>query len=404
MSESGHDAFLSDAERVIGRVRQALTSLFESVGTDPSRPGDVVRRFELDKTLAWRLARVVTDDRLTDAASHLPRRPSFQIVADKLARHRAPPERIAAMFDALDEYERVVERHAGDRDRFEVMVGGSSAKTSARKLETLRRSAYLANSAIWGVCTSVHIAARFVLPSRTPGRLDIATVCGMIGFRRLRADVPWVIAAAYAWGETLRGDTYRPLPIDPAAPDDTPLIPSACSAPLPRITAQAQGPREVRYVLGEGPVGNTAASDVLFGWRRHDDVSASASFAGEVGEHAMRVTTPTEHLVHDLFIHRSLEFAVDPHGSVYGHLPGGHPVTEPGATAPELPVPAPVVALRSDDPLFTRGAPHYARLLNHATSCLGVSRSDLAVYRCQIAYPPMPTLCLIRHSLLPHVG
>lgn len=81
--------FQHDAKHAVTTVRCALANLFVSVRADPSQPQENSRRFRLDKTLTWRLSRVICEDDIWAAAPFIPRRPSIEILPGTLSEHGA---------------------------------------------------------------------------------------------------------------------------------------------------------------------------------------------------------------------------------------------------------------------------------------------------------------------------
>jgi hypothetical protein len=397
---------MTEVEAAVRRLRRALEGVLAGVGADVSEPQEVSRRLGLDKTLTWRLSRVVGDDDPWAAATHIPRRPSFRLVAEALVKHGAPDDQIAALWEAVDDYERLVERHAGDREMLEIMVSGVSMRSAEKRLELFRKSGYQANASIWGVSARVQVSARFLVPSAEPGALDILTICGFAGFRRLRADAPWAVAYATSWDMKLPDGMvreFRPKPLVGLGPDgDVPILPQFCTSPTPEVRVEHDGPRSTRYVLPGGPVGNTAAADVILGYGFRGGASMRETYAGEKGEHGMRLSTPAELAIQDLYIHSSLDFGV-PTSVVYGQLPGGpqYPAP-PGQTAVQLPVPTETIVLGRGEPDPTcREFPAMVPLVEQTAAWLRTPLGDFRGYRVKLKYPPIPTMLLSQHRLMP---
>ncbi|MFN7020908.1 MAG: hypothetical protein ACK4WH_06225 [Phycisphaerales bacterium] len=375
-----------------------------SVDADPDQPQEISRRFGLDKTLTWRIARVVRAKDPWEAVPHIPRRPSIGIFTRAMARHGAPPDLIASVHDALNQFERCVEVHSGDRETLEMMLGFQPRGTTAKRMEAFRKAGFQANSAIWGVRARLQIGVQVMAPSMAdPGSLSLSTVCGLVDFRRLRPDVPWTIAAPSRWDE-LQSEQgmVGPLPIDLSlSPHDPPLLADFCSSPLPKMKAVKESRDLTRYMLTEGPVGNTAAASVIFGWRYPRSASKFQSYPGEEGEHGVVLSTPVELLIQDLYIHRSLDFAFNPEGVVYSQLPGGPRYPEHGRQASQLPVASEVVDLGESPPDTTSPEMHrFGEMVEAACHASGYPLDEFRGYRLRIKYPPIPSIAILRHPLL----
>jgi hypothetical protein len=385
-------------------LRRAFADVLVSVGADPEHPQDVSRRFGLVKTLSWRIARVIREEDAWEAVAHIPRRPSVRIFIDKMAKHGVPREKLDALLESVNEFERFIEVHTGDRETLEMMVGAAAKRSAEKRMETFRKNGFQASSAVWGVRAKLQFAASFVVPMGRPGELDTATVCGFGALRRLRPNVPWTIAAAIAWDDQGRTDgESTPGPVSLHADGligGAPLIPEFCSQPLP-ILRTVQSPGSSRYELVEGAVGNTAATTVVLGWRWGQPVSMHQSVPGEMGEHGMRLSTPVEMVVRDIFIHRSLEFVKSVTASVYSDLPGGPRYPDSGVQATTLPVPTEVSDLGEGPPdTTTPELPRYSDLIAFCAKRLGYDINEFHGYRYRLRYPPIPTFVVLRHPLM----
>lgn len=402
-------AFLDSGQSVVHGVRRALAEVLAGVGGDPSQPQEISRRFGLDKTLTWRIARVIREEDAWEAVPHIPRRPSIRIFVKRMAQHGATQAQLDSVLRAVDDFERFVETHSGDRETLEAMVSGTAKRSAEKRMETFRKSGFQANSAVWGIRARLQFSLNIMTPAAQPDMLDIATVCGFSDLLRLRANVPWAVASAIAWdtpdGAAADGGS-APLPLHPEGLfDGVPVLPQFCSDPPPALrTVRARGGNS-RFEITGGPVGNTAAATVVLGWRWPTGVSIFQGSPGEMGEHGAHLSTPVEMAVVDLLIHRTLTFAMQPVARVYSELPGGPRYPTEGQDTGLLPLPDDVVDLGAGPPdTTTPELPRYREIVEFATQRLGCSINDFRGFRYRLRYPPIPTLALLQHRLLTRPG
>jgi hypothetical protein len=397
--------FAGDAKSVLHQVRIALAALVESVGADASYPQEMARRFALDKSLAWRVARVIDGDDAVAAATHMPGRGGLSTFLDALRRCGAPTERIDSVRVAMERFERLVDTHSGDRGTLEIMLGGVSDHLSRKRTEAFRKLAFQGNSAIWGAQARTQASLHFVAPSATPGKLDLAGVSGLIDFRRLRSDVRWSLATRVDIKDdgTHDANASTILPLDPdLGPDDLPLLRAFCSRPMVEIEEVRASPGHIRYEIAEGPVGITAATTCLVGWMYRGQVSGHRTDVDQFGEHAVSLNTPVETLVHDLYIHRSLAFAIPPTTAVYGQVPGGPVYPRDGRDKGLIPLSDSMIDLGAGPPDCTISAlPRCTQMVEFAASRLGWKLGDFHGFRYRLRYPPIPALALFRYALPP---
>lgn len=383
--------------------------MLDSVSANPDEPQEISRRFDLDKTLTWRISRVVRAEDAWEAVQHIPRRPSVRLLVKAMEKHGAPATTIDALWKAFDEFERFVEVHSGDRDTLEIMSSSASKRTAEKRLEAFRKSGFQANSAIWGVSAKLQLASHLMVPGTEPGKLSMATICGLVDFRRLRANTPWAVATMRGWdGLGLNDIDYvgraRPLVPETARTHGL-LLTDFCSNPLPEIDIIEVSKATHRYMIKPGPVGNTAAASVLLGWIFDDAATDTESFPGEPGDHLVLLSTPVEELVHDYFVHKSLDFAKTLTTRLYSQLPGGPMYPSVDDAGQILPMNSEVSDLGHTPPDTTLiEIPRYSDMVALAAERLGYRLDDFHAFRHRISYPPIPTASVIRHPLKPIQG
>jgi hypothetical protein len=394
--------FLDEAKVVLRDVRSTLAALVDAVGADPSQPQEMSRRFALDKTLTWKIARIVCEDDAWAAAAHIPGRAGLRIFVDALERAGAPADRSRNVMDALERFERLIEVHSGDRETFEIMVGSVSEPLARKRAESFRKMSFQGNSAVWGVQARAQVAMQTIAPNRErPGRLDLAVLCGLVDFRRLRQDACWAVASQVSFSDDGSDALPATRPMDSTlSPRDVPIMREFCSSPTPEIRAVHGANSRTRYEFTEGPIGNTAAATCVLGWVLRGDVSMYRTPADWLGEHLVYLNTPVEMLYHDIYIHRSLAFAIPPTVHLYSQMPGGPSYPRDGRDKGMLSVPEEMIDLGAGPPdCTTPGMPGFRRMMERSFEAVGWPASDFHGFRFRLRYPPVPTVSVFRHPL-----
>lgn len=402
-TRSEQKPFVHDGRAAVHSLRRAIAAVMSSVGAEIDEPQEMARRFGLDKTLSWRLSRLVREEDPWEALQHIPGRPGMGIFAGVMETSGAPADRLAAMWEAVDGFERFVRTHTRDRETLEMMVGGTARRSAERRMESFRKAGFLSNSAILGVKAVTQVCAHMIAPSRTPGMADMGVISGLSEFCRLRPNVPWAVATVRNWGgasASMTGESAA-APVDETTrAGEAPLMKEFCSQPVPDVRVAEHPKGTYRCMLTDGPLGYSAAATVISGWVYHATAPLSESYPGEPGEHGANLTTPVEALVFDLFVHRDLPFARSVTARVYSQLPGGPRYAEEGATAYELPVPTEIVDMEDgppDPPSPALG--RYAEMIGRVAGRMGRAAEDFSVLRYRLRYPPIPALALLTHPL-----
>jgi hypothetical protein len=375
-----------------------------SVRADVTRPQDMSRRYGLNKNLTWKISKILGDDSLETIARHLPGRPGFVILLRTLKGHGAPDDVCAALQSALDEFDRFVREHAGDRETFASMTA-ALAGGEAQREELARKSAFQGNSAIFGVQARLQCAMHAVFPGSTPDRASIAVVCGLVDLRRLRRGVSWPVAFLRSGDDAGTEHAQRSTPLDARVKRGEPAIMhdfSTIDASHVRLAKNDGALR--RWELTDGPLGKEGAVTCLVGSMSRDLVSVRRTEKESVGEHVVSLATPAEEFVLDVLVHRSLPLACEPSSAapeayLVNQLPGVPVYPHEARSGAFLPLSEAPVPIGRAEELELSAFPAYARLVETVCAAGNATFADMRAYRLRFRYPPMPSLAIVRYPL-----
>jgi hypothetical protein len=399
--------FEADLRAVAHRLRASILGLMASVDQDASNPQALARQFGLDKNLTWKISKVVQENDAFAALAHFPGQASVRTLLKAFERAGASETSVRAMREAAADFEHVVRVHSGDRVTLDMMLDNLVAAGRHERMEIHRRSLYRGLSATWGVQARLQLCVNVIAPGNDSDWVDVAWLSGLLDLRRLRRDTRWGIASVGKFA-----DDGSPLPIgtiqalDPRfdGEDTAPLLGDFCSKPLPEVKCAPPSGGIVRYELVSGPVGKLAAVSCIIGLLGRGLVRRTSAENYTCGEHGARLYTPTELLIHDLFVHRDLSYAMSPELAVYIQLPGGP--NYPGCASDQglLPVGDPVVALGGQPPdVLTPEFPRYSKMIHYVFERAGWDMHDFSGFRVKLRYPPVPAVAILRYPL-PKVG
>ncbi|MFT3684690.1 MAG: hypothetical protein QM783_07120 [Phycisphaerales bacterium] len=386
-------------------LRGALAEALGAIRANTLKPLQFSRDLGLDKSLGWKVSRFVGEEDAVVAFRHLPGRSGMKIVVDRLAASGVPDAMLKRIGTALDDLDKVIEKHAGNRDTFDLMMASLSPQLAKERHEEFRRMAFQGNSATWGVQARLQLAIHAVAPSATTDTVDLAISAGLIDLRRLRPEVSWAVARSWRFSDT--GETLNTLhqrPIDPAAPKDSlPIMTTFSTSPLPPMVARRETERPiVRYELEPGPIGNTGACTCVTGWYDQGVESIYRTETDVHGEHAVSLSTPAEALYFELYVHKDMTFAHNPTVHVYSQLPGGPTYPRDGINGGKLEIPLEIVRLGGGRTAPSTVNPEYTKhreLVEATVGALGRPLTEYIGFRVRMAYPPIPALAVFRYEL-----
>ncbi len=403
MDSATISTFEADCRECLDDLKASLIRLYADLGLDPSSPQEVSRRFKLNKTLTWKLSKVIGSPNDLAAVAHVPGSGAIQIFLNKMRQAGGSPEAVEGVRRSAERFEEVIELHVGDRTTLELVLDGM-APGSTDRLEVSRKLAYRGNSGVWGVQARSRLMLNVLLPNADePDKLDIATVRGYVGFRRLRPAVRWPLFQVREWSTgddaMLTSPRWSPIEEEGAGPPGANLMASFSSETLPDIRPE-QTPHGTDFVLMPGAVGNFGAIDCFQGEMMRGAVSRYRDDVDDVGEFGAAISVPVETLIMDLVVHEDLAFALDARALVFGRITpsGQHSPGEEDMSA--LPIVDEVRELSGRPPaMATPRIPNYPRLMAQVCERMGCDPAALRAVRLEMKYPPLGSHVVMRFEL-----
>ncbi len=372
--------FAEEASGVIRRLRAAVLTAISSIPGRPARAADLQRALDLDTALAWQLRSFADEADIFLAVHFVPKGGAMHRFLTA-ARDVCDAAAAGELELAYAEFLTVVERHAGDRQTFDAMVAALRPSGGAG-LEKIRKTAFKANAAVWGVTCRVCIKT-VAFHQRPSGEFDAMALRGRLGLYRLQENAA---VSVYASGRTWGGSSSPPDGSPRVATDTCEFVEDACSHPLPVVT-RLQGadgsPRDFVQLSG---IGKAHAYDLF--WRNH-----SLNFPGGSRNPPHGCTAqclePSELLIADLLVPkgwcdpRSARVVITPESSRFAVEHGGEMVYR-------LPFEGRAEYLGNDlASLATSQAPGYAGIVAREIELLGWTSTPFEIVRCEVPYPAL---------------
>ena len=389
-------SFEEEASEVLGRFRSAFADIIAALPGGVTRPQELTRALGIDKKLGWKIANVANSPDPFEIPQHVPGRSGLRIFLNAAKKKNIPAEYLDAAQDAMREYERLVDVHAGDRATLEMMLS-SHAKCGRDRVDLdYRRAAFRANSYIWGIQARTQFRTYFLVPGQDPALFDLVSLRGFVGLRRIRAGVAWSLHRAIIVDDDgVQRRSIMPEPLVPAVEEEAygvPLLPEFCTKPLPKMRRVTVRPGFIDHELIEGRVGNTASATCVMADAVRGGAPRYREEHNNCVELVTRVNTPCEHLIFDQIVHADLFGDIHPELAVYSELAGETPQKMLSGGRMELPVSEQVMFLgRASAGLHATEIPRYTEMTRFVFERMGWDPREFNVYRVHMEYPPIPT-------------
>jgi hypothetical protein len=383
----------SDARGAHAQVARAWAELLRALPDSPiRRANQLSKTLKLSPKLGWQVWRFVNAQSPHELIEHLPGEQGLAIVLRAAARTGVPAAIVRRAEDSLNSVHEVIRRHAGDRASLSMMLSGAGAgapaEARARTDEEHRRLAFLGASYLWGVQARTSLHLSIVHPGRNHELTDIAAVRGVIDLRRLRPDLPWIVARGCRPGQHKDGRFREPMTGRSTDPSRAPIIEEFCSSPTPDVRVIPVSDSLVDLELAPAKVGDAGNVTCMVGeaLRNLPRYKTSPDSRGRV---TPIVFTPSERFLMDVIVHPGGIERFPLRVNLYGD-PRGEGLSE-FKERNRLPIHVVAHPLgRGIDVLDVAYVPRYRELVLAAHEMLGWIPEDFETYRIELTYPPCP--------------
>lgn len=396
-----------DVERaaleVLKWLQRAIRELIQSTPGPKERPKDLKATLGIPYKLAWQIHTLAHAADPVSQAGNVPGPTAIARFAEAAARRGAPADAVASVDNALKRYERLVSTHGGSRSAFDSIISGMSQAGATQADLTSRRAVFNGQSHLLGIHADTHLACYICNQNATnPGLVDVINIRGLIGLRRFRRDVSWVVSTSDQStdkGEPPKHGTVEPL-APPAEASMAGLIPQFCSQPTP-VLKRTEHPLGITNVEVEpNGVGAQSSISCLLGhvYRGMSPRYRDESFHSH--RNGVRVRTPCKVLVLDTLVRSALFQDSSPTAAAYTDHRVIGATNMIGRECDRLPLRETVTFLgRGREVLGTNDVPQYEQLIRYAMDRTGWDIEEFDVYRLRIEYPAMPSSVVVHFDL-----
>jgi hypothetical protein len=397
MAPTGDLSFEQQVLAAFQVLRGALIEVFAAANVDTSRPYPAARQLQINKNLTWKASKIIRATGPSEAIHHLPGKGGMRLLLEALESHGASATAIENTRRAVDAFDRVIEKHTGDKATLELMLDGLNDGTGdAEQLEKSRKLAYQGNSGVWGMQVRARLTT-FVMAPDGPGSdiFDSILLTGFLGLKRLRSETPWTILRLRSYQDD--GSAKPPanqVSLDPKAEElwGVPLLPAYSTPGLPRLNVRHEE-HQLAVELPGGPVGMQGSADIFFGRVDRSFASMLATPTDKRGEYLTDYTLPIREAQFDVLIHEDLPPVPGARFQLFSRLDGQLPPPSKRRDRMALPIHVEVRDLGFGLPaMATPLYPRYTEMIGETFRTLGWDPSRFRTLRAHIEYPPLGTV------------
>ncbi len=379
-----------DAEinAVARRLAESIASVLDALPGAARRPQELARRLGLDKVLTSRLLKALRQHDPLACLHLLPGPEPLRRFVEAAARATSPSELHESTRRAIDAFDSLIRREAGDRATFDSMLSAWLPESRAGIELRHKQAAFRAMSHLIGKCVETHLGAVLMYPSADGEHVDSVFLQALLGLRRMRPDAVIKLAMRSI---DVTPPVMTTLDGRPAHSIEDIRQDEFCYQPPAQIDKHKIG-EATRYTLGGRGFGPRALVDFVCAYRMSGVLKryrkpGSAAVEREYTFNGVR--TPARTLLYDIFVHESVYPDVPPSLSIYDTVfDGVASVNDPTRDLDRLPLTETIQPLGwGVDRCRAADVPRYVELVRHLCEQVGWDGRQFRGYRCRIDYP-----------------
>lgn len=289
-------------------LQSTIRDLIEPVAGLRPKPNDIGEVLKLDRTQAWRVSRIISDECPYTIVYESPAAKGLGLIIDAAVRAGASKQHAKAAREVVRKYDEMVDQFPEGRTGLESALGAYVPKAKEAANKKARKQVSIGMSQLLGLRASVRYVSGLLVPSDAiESKADVVAVAGYTDLRRLHIGPSPAIFSGRTY-------THTPAHLDPAVEtldgDQDPdprlrLLSQYGSVPQDALTLVTSG-NELRLVLAPDYPAINDPITVFFGQRiaRSLERHRTEDRTHEIVHHAP--VLPANMNIFDTIIHKDL--------------------------------------------------------------------------------------------------
>lgn len=389
------ESAMQESKVALHNLQEALLSLIKACGGAQDHAFALSQRLGIDKSLAWRVVRFANEPDVNKAIEYLPGDSGLNIFIGKCQRGSRTRASCQRSQKAATNLSALAKRMGGSRSAFKnMLMQGGTNPTRSMAQTALRKQAFNANEAIWGIRANVHWKCWIQFPAKNQTKVNVVRGEAFLGLTRLRGSVSWPLYRRSFFHYPIKEPKYlqpASTAVDKKTGDQFPLL-TAFSSMSAKDFSESHSATERVWSLPPGLVGQIASKDCFFG-----EVVITES--NEALAALTRLDMPVEEAFIDIFLHKSLLTKIPMHAYLFNCLTGGGMGFPERAQESELMPLVEQVEIVPDALHWpVQCMPMYGNVMDTLFGAQPFEQSEFTLHRIHIKYPAIPTALVMKLS------
>ncbi|MGV6815469.1 MAG: hypothetical protein ACWA5W_10755 [Phycisphaerales bacterium] len=387
----GNQAEIGSADEIGSALRCTLDSVIQSIPDNSMRPSALARRMDVSRVMLSRTLSAVRKESISELLIGLPGPESLRSIVWAAGKIGVDSELVNEAIKAIDEFESVIKDHFGTRAAFNAAMSVHDERSRDQFEHSSRYQVYKGMSQIMGVQSKVWISTMIFSPSAFDADfIDIATIHGTSGLRRLRPDTPIQLNYGIPPKNKFEDRSYETLDFDLSQ------FYSNQPAPLDEIEHSGQ---MINHFTPQGAGGKEAVFDMIASLFVPKGLPKISPPERTRRGSSVIPDVPVTKLIIDHFVHRDVFTPSDPDLFVYFTKGTGKAdIDDSKWDQNRVRTDDDVLAINSDyASLNIDEIPNYSKMVAHVCQQHQYDLSAYRVYRLEVSYPVFGFQYMVGH-------
>lgn len=371
---------IQSPDEVGKELQRTMGAVLAGIHACSMRPTDISRRLDVSRVMVSRLLGSIKKPNPIETLTRIPGPETLRSIARAAQATGVSGADVKEALRAIDAFDYLIREQFGTRAALNAALSGANADTREKFEQSSRYQVFKGMSQILGVQSNIWLTCMMLTPAKIdPHGIDVSTIHGTLGLRRLRPDTP----INFIYGIPPKYKDRRQSP----ERKDTDITSFLSHTPAP-----------LKVVEENGQIINTfnpeiGGKDDLYDMLAEVYIPSGSNRYASPGR-TMRGTSvipdvPVVSLVSDVIIHGDIFEGIEPQLFVYNTMgKGGADIEDPQRVVDRVETNDSLVDLgRGLGEIEISDMPKYNDMVKYLCEKNGYPRESFRTYRLQVQYP-----------------
>jgi len=368
------------SESVAEGLRVTIGHVLSEIPDCSMRPMDISRQINVSRVMVGRVLSALAKEESVEVLMVIPGPETLRLILNASESAGVLQDRVQPALEAVDRFDRLIRDHFGTRGAMSAALSIEHADERERFEQASRYQAFKGMSKILGVESKVWLTCMVMTPSpKGDAGIDVTTVHGTTGLRRLRADMP----VHFVYGRPPEYEAGRQAPVRM----ELDLQQFFSNTPAPLSATEENG--QIINTFAPEVIGKNALYDMFAGVQISNGSNRSPEPGRSYRGTIVMPDVPVVSLVSDVILHGDIFEGIDPELFVHKTMgKGGADIEDPKRLSDRIQTNDQIHDLGYGlENIEIRGIPNYRQMIEYLCVQSGSQPQDYRVHRLQIQYP-----------------